>query len=159
MAIAPAGGEGQKDEENEEGLVNIVAAVIDHDGRDGGKESGGQGGVPAQTVGDQKEQQNQADAEENSEGPQAEFGEAGEIPGQGQFFPDQGGVGEGGSVEFGWVVAVTLAFPQIGELDGIIGLVAVHGPAFQLHGAQAHGEQGRQQHPEPKAPGHLAGRP
>jgi hypothetical protein len=116
LAIAPAGREGQKDEENEEGFVNIVATVIDHHGRDGGQESGGQGGVPAQAVGNQKEQQNQADAEENGEGPQAEFGEAGEIPGQGQFFPDQGGVGEGGAVEFGRVVAVSLAFPQIARI-------------------------------------------
>ena len=50
-----------------------------------GEESGGQGGVPAQAVGDQKEQQNQADAEENGEGAQADFGEAGEIPARVSF--------------------------------------------------------------------------
>ena len=63
LAVTPSRRQDQEEEKNEQGLVNVVAAVIDQCGRKRGEKSRGQGGVAAQTVGHQEKQQNQADAE------------------------------------------------------------------------------------------------
>jgi hypothetical protein len=58
------------------------------------------------------------------------------------------------------VEPVVAAFEQGAELDGLVGLVGVHGPQIEADGAEGDGaEDGAEdQSPEGRL-GHLAGRP
>ena len=85
------------------------------------------GGAPAQAVGDERQEQDQADAKEDGGEPEPVLAEGVEIPRRARQPPQgEGGVTERRAVMFVGVVFVAAMLPKLAELDAVDGLVVVH---------------------------------
>ena len=132
---APPGGEGESDEEGEEHLHDIVAAVEDHHRRDGGEQHGDEGGATSEEGGEEQGDEDDGDAAEGGDVAEVGFGPGiGGAP-AGEFGVEPGGLMEAGAVVVGGVVIEAFAGPEVGEFGGEDGLVGVHGAGVESDGA------------------------
>ena len=141
----PQGAEGEGGEADEQHLLDVVAAEVDHRGRHGGEHGGGGGGGGAEAAGEWEEEEDQAGAEQG--GDEAEVGVAGlgEGAGAAELEDRQGEVVEARPVELERVVAVVAAVVEFAGLDRLDGLVAVERAGVEAAGARGEGGGGGEQ--------------
>ena len=136
--VAPATGDRRKGEEDQQRLLDVVAAEVDHGRGDGREDAGQHGGRATQPVGHQHQQHDQPRAEEDRHDAVVGLGRAGEVPGPAQPQRRQREPVERRPVVLVEVVLVGAGLPEVAGLDGLVGLVGVHGAPVKLR--QAHGQ-------------------
>ena len=144
--VTPPGGEREEGEEDQQHFVNVILAVEDHRRGDGRKDGRPNRGVPAEPIGDERQQQNEPQSERHGDQPQFDLGEMSEVRRARQPRDGQRGVEERRSVMFVRIVLIPAVGPKLAELDAVDRLVIMHRALVQERTAQGQGQAcGRQQ--------------
>ena len=158
--VPPSGADERREEEDEQGLLDVETAVIGQRRRNGGQRRGREGRLPGQPAGKEQEDEEESRAEEGRDEPEDPLVETGQRRLAGRPGRGQGQVIEAGAVMVVRVEAVVAALEEVAELDRLVGLVGMHGPEVQADEPEGEGaDDGAEKESPEGLLRHLAGRP